>query len=89
MWIYYSLGFPGGAVVKNDEKDPCLIPGLRRYPRERNGNPLQYSCWKNSMDKGHWKAMDYKDLDTSEQPRFIIISLFIFGFIIHFSWINI
>ena len=51
------MGFPGGAMVNNDEKDACLIPGSRRHLRERNGNPLQYSCWKNSMDKGPGKAM--------------------------------
>ena len=52
-----SLGFPGGAVVKNlpvysgDPRDPGLIPGLGRAPRAGNGNPLQYSCLKNSMDR--------------------------------------
>ena len=44
------MGFPGGAVVKNppanarDARDVGSIPGSGRYPRERNGNPLQYSC---------------------------------------------
>ena len=32
------------------------IPGLGRSPIERNGNPLQYSCLENSMDKGDWRA---------------------------------
>ena len=32
--------------------DPGLIPWLGRSPGERNGNPLQYSCLKNSMDRG-------------------------------------
>ena len=31
-------------------------PGLGRYPGEGNGNPLQYSCWENPMDRGVWKA---------------------------------
>ena len=31
-----------------------LIPGLGRSPGEGNGNPLQYSCLKNSMDRGAW-----------------------------------
>ena len=30
------------------------IPGLKRSPGERNGNPLQYSCLENSMDRGAW-----------------------------------
>ena len=32
------------------------IPGLGRFPGEGNGNPLQYSCLKNSMDDRAWKA---------------------------------
>ena len=52
------LGFPGGTVVKNvpanagDAKDMDLIPGLGRSPGVLNGNPLQYSCLENSMDRG-------------------------------------
>ena len=51
-------GFPGGSVVKNlpansgDARDTGLIPGLGRSPGEGNGKPLQYSCMKNSMDRG-------------------------------------
>ena len=37
--------------------DPGLIPGLGRSPGEGNGNPLQYSCLKNSMDWGAWWAI--------------------------------
>ena len=32
------------------------IPGLERSPEEGNGNPLQYSCLENSMDRGAWWA---------------------------------
>ena len=32
------------------------VPGLGRYPREGNGNPLQYSCLENPMDIGAWWA---------------------------------
>ena len=45
----YSMGFPGGSVVKNpstnagDAADLCWIPGLGRSPGGGNGNPLQYS----------------------------------------------
>ena len=41
-------------MVKNppaDAGDTGLIPGLGRYLGEGNGNPLQYSCWENSMDR--------------------------------------
>ena len=36
--------------------DAGLIPLLGRFPVERNGYPLQYSCLKNSMDRGAWWA---------------------------------
>ena len=36
-----------------------LIPGSRRSPEERNGNPLQYSCLENSMDREAWQAAVY------------------------------
>ena len=36
--------------------DPGLIPGWGRSPGEGNGNPLQYSCLGNPMDRGAWWA---------------------------------
>ena len=36
--------------------DPGLIPGSGRSPRERNGNPLQYSCLENFMDREAWQV---------------------------------
>ena len=36
--------------------DPGLISGLVRFPGVGNGNPLQYSCLENSMDRGAWQA---------------------------------
>ena len=46
-----------GSVVKNipaNAGDLGSIPGLGRCPGEENSNPLQYSCLKNSMDRGAW-----------------------------------
>ena len=46
-------------VVKNlpaNEGVMGLIPGSGRYPGKGNGNPLQYSCLENSMDRGAWRA---------------------------------
>ena len=54
-----NTGFPGGSVVKNlpvNAGDKGLIPGLGRSPGEGNGNPLQYSCQGNPMDRGAWQA---------------------------------
>ena len=50
---------PGGSVVKNppaDAWDVGLILGLVRSLGEGNGNPLQYSCLGNSMERGAWRA---------------------------------
>ena len=61
MW-----GFPGGTVVKNlpdnagDVRDTGLIPGLGRVPGGEHGNPLQYSCLENLMDRGAWWAMVHR-----------------------------
>ena len=39
-----------------------LIPESGRCPREGNGNPLQYSCQENSMDRGAWWAIVHGDM---------------------------
>ena len=52
-------GFPGSSVVKNlpvNAGDSGLIPGLGRSPGEGNGNPLQYFCLGNPMDRGAWQS---------------------------------
>ena len=51
------LGFPGGSEVKAsafNAGDLGSIPGSGRSPGEGNGNPLQYSCLENLMDRGAW-----------------------------------
>ena len=50
-----SLGFPSSSDGKESScsvGDPGLIPGSGRSPGEGNGNPLQYSCLENSMERG-------------------------------------
>ena len=50
-------GFPAGSVVKNPPAkagDTGSIPGSGRSPGEGNGNPLQYSCPGNPVDRGAW-----------------------------------
>ena len=53
-------GFPSGSDTKEffscSVGDPALIPGLGRSHGEGNGNPLQYSCLENSMDREAWRA---------------------------------
>ena len=56
--IYYILYiFPGGSEVKASASragDPGSIPRLGRSPGEGNGNPFQYSCLGNPMDREAW-----------------------------------
>ena len=56
MWL---TGFPGSSAGKESAYsagDLGLIPGSGRFPGEGNGNPLQYSCLENPMDRGAWQA---------------------------------
>ena len=53
------MGFPDGSGDKKstfNEGDLGSTPGLGRCPGEGNGNPLQYSCLENSMNRGVWGA---------------------------------
>ena len=53
------MGFPRSSVGKEtacSAGDLGSIPGSGRSPGEGNGNPLQYSCLENPMDKGVWQA---------------------------------
>ena len=62
MLITHITEVPGGSVVKNLPAnarvagDVYLVPGLERFPGEGNGNPLQYSCLENPMDRRAWWA---------------------------------
>ena len=56
------MAFPGGSVVKNllakegDTGDTSSIPVSGRSPGGGSGNPLQYSCLENPMNRGAWQA---------------------------------
>ena len=62
MVLTYTQYYPGGLVVKNppanagDKRDKVSFPGSGRSFGEGNGNPLQYSCLENFMDRGAWQA---------------------------------
>ena len=65
------LGFPAGSVVKNppaNAGDVDFTPGLGRSSGEANGNPHQYSCLGNPMDRGAWQAIAHgvtRESDTT------------------------
>ena len=55
---------PGGSDGKESACSaggPGLIPGSGRSPGEGNGNPLQYSCMENSMERGAWQDTAHGD----------------------------
>ena len=68
------LGFPGGSVVKNlpanvgDARAVGLNPGSGRFPGVGNGNPLQYSCLDNSMERSlaGYSPQGHKESDMTE-----------------------
>ena len=82
FWIYH--GFPGGSEVKassSNAGDPGSILGLGRSPGEGNGNPLQYPCLENLMDRGAWQATVHggcKESDTTERLHFLSFTLWIY-----------
>ena len=67
MWAFSleyfkALDFPGGSEGKAsvcNAGDLGSSPGLGRSPGEGNGNPLQYCCLENPMDRGAWQAAVY------------------------------
>ena len=73
-------GFLAGSVVKKSScqtEDMGSIPGSGRSSGERKGNPFQYSCLRNCMDRGAWRAkvlglqrVGY-DLMTKQQLQYI------------------
>ena len=57
--VIVSLDYPCSSVSKESacsSGDLGLIPGLERCPGEGNGNPIQYPCLENLLDRGAWWA---------------------------------
>ena len=86
-WITFSTllwtnnafkGFPDGAVVKNlpaNAGDAGSIPGSGRSPGKGDGNPLQYSCLENPMDRGtlsSYSLKGHKESDMTEQLSLVV-----------------
>ena len=69
---------PGNA---EDLRDMGSIPRLGRFPGGRDGNPLQYSCLENPMDRGGWWAIVHggcKELDTTKAIECIRLVAFFY-----------
>ena len=74
VYICIYMGFPGGSVLKNppvNTGDVGLIPGSGRSLREGNGNPLQYSCLGNPIDRGAWRATVHAKSSRSETDELL------------------
>ena len=77
-------------VVKNpnanarNARDVSLIPALRRSPEGGHGNPLQYCCPENSMDRGDWQAAVHRAIQsqTGLEQLSMHISSFVHFFLI-------
>ena len=93
--------FPGGSEGKASAcnvGDPGLIPGLGRSPAEGNGNPFQYSCLENPMNRGAWWATVHgvakSQTRLSDFTFFLslcliwglLLQLFFFFFCLQFAW---
>ena len=79
-WDTVWEGFPGGSEVKASARnagDLGSIPGSGRSPGEGNGNPLQYSCLENPMDRRAWRAIVHRV--TKSQTRLSDFTFTVWG----------
>ena len=82
-------GSPGGAMDREpanagDLRDLGLIPGSGRSPGGHD-NPLQYSCWENSMDSAAWQAIVYRVTKSWTRLRQLSMCVLLFFFCIGFQ----
>ena len=68
-------------AIAGDVRDMGSIPGFGRSPGEGNGNPLQYSCLENPMDRGPWWATVHRvaesDITKATAPHGTVSSYYI------------
>ena len=72
------LGFRGSSDGREsacNAGDPVSVPGLGRSSGEEKGNPLQYSCLENSMDRGAWQAAVHGVAKSQRRPSDFTLSL--------------
>ena len=84
IWLLMLPGGSDGKECACSAGDLGLVLGLGRSPGEGNGNPLQYSCLENSMDRGAWWG--HKESDTTEQLT-MLSNIFCFYWIFIFLFL--
>ena len=73
-------------MVKNpsanarDARGTGSVPGSERSPGVGNGNPLQYSCLENSIDRGTWQATDHGDAESDMTEYACVRNVVVFVF---------
>ena len=81
VFIGASLGLSGkeSAYYAGDSEDMGSIPRMGRSLGRGNGNPFQYSCLENPMDRGAWWAVVHgvAELDATEHTHTICLSIFL------------
>ena len=83
-FIFCVLGFSGDSDGKQsvcNAEEPGSIPGSGRSPGEGNGNPLQYSCLENSMDRRAWWATVHGVAKNWTQLRDFHLTLYQLNFV--------
>ena len=69
--LLQPMDLPGGTLLKNppaNAGDTGSVPGLGRSPGEGNGNPLQYSCLWNPVDRGAWRPTAHGVAKSQTRP---------------------
>ena len=89
--VKFTLRFLGGSDSKEsacNAGDLGLIPGLGRFPEEGTGNPLQYSCLDNSMDRGIWGLQFMGSRRVTHLYLYIMWILPLFDFSFYWSIVD-
>ena len=85
MCVYVCVclyGFPwwlSGKELPCNTRDSDLIPGLGRSPGGGHGNPLQYSCLENPMDRGAWWAKSIEGCKESDMTERLSMHIYVCG----------
>ena len=78
VYTYHKLASLVAQMVKNvyNAGDPGSIPGTGRSPGGGHGNPLQYSCLENPMDRGTWQATVHTVYGVAESDTTELLNTF-------------